>query len=54
MTAAIPLALGPLHGGPVVLLLGADGPRLKGGGSGEVEGGERPELTIIPDSYDIR
>ena len=26
------VALGPLHGGSVVLLLGADGPRLEGGG----------------------
>ena len=41
MTAAVPLALGPLHGGPEVLLLWADGPRLEGGGRAEVEGGER-------------
>ena len=48
--AAVPLAPGPLHGGPPVvlsllLLRGANGPRLEGGlgggGGREVEGGER-------------
>ena len=39
MAAAVPLALGPLHGGTSVSLLGPDGPQFEAGGRCEVKGG---------------